>query len=392
MTIENILAKVSKKLILKEPFYGFFLLGMNKQFSDSIPTAGVSKLNINTQLVINPSFFMNLEESHRLGLLKHELLHIALGHLVTRDNYPDGELFNIAADVELNQYIEPDNLPPGALLPSSFPELNLPLKVGTQEYYKILVVEKNKGDKMAPSLKSILQDADGLGTSAGDLHEIWKTFDELSDGEKKLIQEQIDYQIKQAVEASEKSRGTIPGELKEYIDSLYKKEAPKFNWKAYLRRFAGNSTTSFSITTKKKKSKRFPDFDGIKIRYKKHILVGVDVSGSVSTEELEEFFNEIYHIHKTGTKITVIQCDTRINHIEEYKPNMKINLYGRGGTSFDPVVDYYNSKKDKFTSLIYLTDGEAPNPTNKPRGKVLWVMSSVSRLNKELPGQVIKLN
>ena len=32
---------------------------------------------------------------------------------------------------------------------------------------------------------------------------------------------------------------------------------------------------------------------GLKIKFKNHILVGVDTSGSVSTNELKEFMNEI---------------------------------------------------------------------------------------------------
>lgn len=60
-------------------------------------------------------------------------------------------------------------------------------------------------------------------------------------------------------------------------------------------------------------------------------------------------------------------------------------------TSFDPVVDYFNENQRKFSCLIYFTDGEAPNPHNPPQGRCLWVLSSMSKMNKKLPGQVIKL-
>ena len=67
------LSKTSKDLMLKEPYYGLFLIMLNKLWSGRIPTAGVSKNNINYQLVINPTFWEELSEEHRLGLLKHEL-------------------------------------------------------------------------------------------------------------------------------------------------------------------------------------------------------------------------------------------------------------------------------------------------------------------------------
>jgi len=67
------LSKTSKDLMLKEPYYGLFLIMLNKLWSEKLPTAGVSKNNINYQLVINPTFWEELSEEHRLGLLKHEL-------------------------------------------------------------------------------------------------------------------------------------------------------------------------------------------------------------------------------------------------------------------------------------------------------------------------------
>ena len=128
MNIQDIVARTTKSLIFEEPFYGLFLIGINKQYSDKIPTAGVSKHGIGMQLTINPDFYLNLSEDHRYGLVKHELLHIAFGHLVMRDLYSNHKLFNIAADLEINQYILESKLPEGGLLLSSFPELNLPTK------------------------------------------------------------------------------------------------------------------------------------------------------------------------------------------------------------------------------------------------------------------------
>lgn len=73
MTPVDSLAKASKELMLKEPFYGLFLIGLNKVWDKHFPTAGVSKKDINYQLVVSPDFFMGLSEKHRMGLLKHEL-------------------------------------------------------------------------------------------------------------------------------------------------------------------------------------------------------------------------------------------------------------------------------------------------------------------------------
>ena len=128
----------------------------------------------------------------------------------------------------------------------------------------------------------------------------------------------------------------------------------------------------------------------MKIKFKNHILVGIDTSGSVNTSELKEFYNELHHMNKTGHKITVAQCDTRLNSVEEFNPKKDWAIHGRGGTSFQPVIDHYNEKKC-YTALIYLTDGEAYAPSDCPKN-ALWVLSSISTINEELPGKVIKLN
>jgi predicted metal-dependent peptidase len=93
------LAKASKNLMLAEPYYGFFLIMLNKLWdSKRVPTAGVSKNGINYQLAINPEFWEGLNEDQRLGILKHELLHIAFGHLTTFFKFSDKRLANVAMD------------------------------------------------------------------------------------------------------------------------------------------------------------------------------------------------------------------------------------------------------------------------------------------------------
>ena len=52
------LALAGKELMLEQPFYGLFLIGLNKEWNNAIPTAGVSKHNINYKLVINSIIFL----------------------------------------------------------------------------------------------------------------------------------------------------------------------------------------------------------------------------------------------------------------------------------------------------------------------------------------------
>lgn len=396
-TKQESLAKASKELMLKEPFYGLFLIGLNKLWSKRVPTAGVSKHNINFQLAINEEFWESLSPEHHIGLLKHELLHIAFFHLTMHDDFADKKLANVAMDLEINQYIDKMYLPDGGCTIDNemFAPMNLPPKAGCRVYYDLLQQQLDQGDGTSDFEKMMKamdqgQPTYGDGNPVPD-HSTWDEFNDLSEAEKKLVQKQVEHQLKEIAEQIEKSRGNIPGELKGLLDKLNSSEPPKFDWKAYLRRFTGGSQKVFTKKLRRKFNKRFEDNPGLKIKHRKHILVAVDTSGSVSDKEVQEFFHEIDHINKTGAEITIVQCDTHIRHIGPYRAGDKIEIHGRGGTYFDPVLELYNENQDKYTCLVYLTDGEC-DCSVKPRGKMLWVISTRGRINKDLPGPQIKLN
>jgi len=398
------LAKASKDLMLKEAFYGLFLIMLNKQWSTKVPTAGVSRLGINYQLYLNEQFWDTLTPDQRIGLLKHELLHIAFFHITDYEHLTDKMIANIAMDIEINQYIDSIFLPPGPQLPETYPELKLEPKKGTKYYYdKLMEGKENPGT--CPNLDKML-DAAGEGQNSvqvsingkGEVevklpdHGTWEEFDNLDEATKKLIKTQTEHILKEVVDQVTKSRGVIPGEMAEIIDKISQINPPKFNWRGYLRRFVGGSIKTFSKMSRQKPNFRFIENPGLKHKEKRHILVAVDTSGSVSTKELVEFLHEIHHISRTGTEVTIVQCDTAISHIGKFDPKKDFEIHGRGGTSFHPVTEYYDANKKKYNCLIYLTDGEAPAP-EKCRGPVLWVISSQSQgLNKDLKGLQIQLN
>ena len=390
MDKQQSLSKISKELMLKEPYYGFFLIMLNKMWRKDLPTAGVSKNGINYQLAINEEFWTSLSEKHQMGLLKHELLHIAFGHLVSFGSFRNKKLANVAMDMEINQYIDPDYLPDGGIDINNYEDLNLDRKAGCRYYYDKLQQLKDEKDKDGTcgnkEMDKLLDNIDN-----GDVpdHSTWEEFDNLSEAEKKLIEKQIQKVLSDAKEQTIKKRGNVPGEIEGVIiiEEIVK---PKFDWRGYIRRFTGISTKVFTKKIRRKENRRFCENPGLKIKMRQHMLLAIDTSGSVSDTELQEFMGEIHHIYKTGVDITIIQCDTSINSIEEYKGKNELNVKGRGGTEFDPVLDYYNANQKKYTSLVYFTDGECYTSV-LPKGNVLWVLSERSHMNESLPGKVIKL-
>ena len=384
------LSKISKELMLKEPYYGFFLIMLNKVWRKDLPTAGVSKHNINYQLAINEQFWTGLSDDHKMGLLKHELLHIAFGHLVSFSSFSNKKLANVAMDMEINQYIEASWLPEGGINIDDYKNIQLDRKAGCRYYYDQLLRLQDEKDKNGSTGD---QNMDNLldNIASGDIpdHSTWEEFEDMSEAEKKLIEKQVQKILQDAKEQTIKKRGNVPGEIEGLIvlDEVTK---AKFDWKGYLRRFTGTSTKIFTKKIRRKENYRYEDNPGLKIKMRQHMLLAIDTSGSVSNDELTEFMNEIHHIHKAGVDITIVQCDTSIRSIEPYKGKNDLKVHGRGGTEFDPVLDYYNANLKKYTSLVYFTDGECYTSV-KPRNRVLWVLSERSEMNEDLPGQVIKL-
>ena len=384
------LSKISKELMLKEPYYGFFLIMLNKVWRKDLPTAGVSKQNINYQLAINEEFWNGLSDDHKTGLLKHELLHIAFGHLVSFSSFSNKKLANVAMDMEINQYIEASWLPEGGINIDDYTDIQLDRKAGCRYYYDQLLRLQDEKDKNGSTGDQAMDNLlDNI--ASGDIpdHSTWEEFEDMSEAEKKLIEKQVQKILQDAKEQTIKKRGTVPGEIEGLIvlDEVTK---AKFDWKGYLRRFTGTSTKIFTKKIRRKENYRYEDNPGLKIKMRQHMLLAIDTSGSVSNDELTEFMNEIHHIHKAGVDITIVQCDAKMYPPMEYKGKHEFQLHGRGGTAFDPVLEYYNANLGKYTSLVYFTDGECYTSV-KPKNRVLWVLSERSEMNEDLPGQVIKL-
>ena len=395
MTNVESLAKASKELMLKEPFYGLLLMSLNKVWSNKLPTAGVRLNKINYELAINPDFWESLPMEQKVGVLKHELLHIGFFHLVNFTKYANKKVLNIAMDLEINQYIERSMLPEDGMFLDTFPELELEERKGTRYYYdKLMELAQEQEEIMQCILNAISNGESECELPNGQKINIpdhdWEEIEQLDEATKKLIESQTKHIVEQVADQVQKSRGVIPGEFEELLERLKQIDPPKFDWKGYMRRFAGKSVKTYTKKSRRKYNKRLPENPGLKIRRHKHILAAIDTSQSVSTDELKEFLNELYHMKKTGADVTIIECDTAISYIGKFDPKKDLEIHGRGGTDFQPVIDYYNEHQKEYSCLFYFTDGECSAPEGA-KGNILWVLSSRGNAYEKLPGQVIKL-
>lgn len=388
--------RTSKEILYDMPFYGGILLSLQKEINNKITkTACVGLNGVMYKMSFNSDFWDSLSTEHRQGLMLHELGHIINFHLTDYQHLTDKELANIAMDIYINQTIPDTLLPPNACTWDKYKDLEK--GKSTNWYYEKLVENKKKGNDKAleNTLKAMGNGDDEADDGKGNKIQVpdhnWEEIENASDAKKKMLAKNTEVLMRDvAKQVESQDPGKVPGDIRDMLERLAEILPPKFNWRAFMRTFVGNSTKTWVTKTRRKRSKRFPDMQGSKEKYFSNILVAIDTSYSISDEDVEEFRNELHHMYKTGHDIDILLCDTKIRDQFRFNPRKPMVIEGRGGTDFQPVIDLYRKNLKKYSCLIYLTDGYCDAPENA-RGNILWVHGSEYPINEELPGRKIKL-
>jgi len=153
MPSKNVNDEISRciiQMLISEPYYAHFLSGIVRNVTKEIPTAAVGLKNTKVTLYVNENFFLKelTTFSSRVAVIKHETLHLLFKHLFRLDlKKYNPRLFNIAADIVVNQFIGKWNLPKSAVTLSSFPDLNLSENESVEWYYDKIVKLKSQVDK-----------------------------------------------------------------------------------------------------------------------------------------------------------------------------------------------------------------------------------------------------
>ena len=413
MAVKNINDEISRciiQLLLKEPFYAHLLSGIVRNYTDEISTAAVGIKDGKANLFINEQFFLKelTTFSSRVAVIKHETLHLLFKHLFRLDlKKYDLKVFNIAADIVVNQYIGNWDLPKSAVTLSSFPDLNLVKDESVEWYYKKITdlkteIEKSKKNKnnspnetdysslssplSASSLERIL-----ISESHSN-HSKWGIYD--SHNQSVSAETDLDRLIIQAKDrTSIKDYGNLPLELRTLINVIIDKRNPKINWKRALKIFSSSSRKTKVNYTIKKISKRYGTRPGTIIKRYQKLAVAIDTSGSIETNDFSLFFSEIHSMWNNGAEIEIIECDAAVQRCYNYEGKIPKYIQGGGGTSFDPVFSHINKERfKKYDSCIYLTDGYAPEPLVKPYCKVFWVITPDGEIGDHLKfGRIVKI-
>lgn len=175
--------------------------------------------------------------------------------------------------------------------------------------------------------------------------------------------------------------GSLAGNLTMLLKNSLK---AKINWRNILAGFRASIISSKRKLTRMKPNRR-TGFDnmGSTLQYDSRLLVAVDVSGSVTLNDLQYFYGVINSAFKYGFQaIGTIQFDYGIRQVQTLKKTSReVALTGGGGTSFQEPVDY--AHKMNYDGLVILTDGFAPAPVIPEgfRTKILWVLDNEKNYN-----------
>lgn len=172
------------------------------------------------------------------------------------------------------------------------------------------------------------------------------------------------------------SWGSIPGKLVEVIKASPK---AKVDYRKVLQGFRASVISSKRALTRMRPNRRtgFQNLGSV-YKFRTSLLVATDVSGSITSLELAHFYTIVNKFFKYGIEtIDVLQFDCAVRPVISFaKASSTVEVHGRGGTSFQCVVDYV-AEHPGYDGLIIMTDGYAAKPVLPPnfRTKILWILT-----------------
>ncbi len=368
------IARAITDLLLTEPFFGHLLGGVVRIIDDQIHTAAVSFSDGRFCLHINDVWFRHTlrSRSERVAVLKHEALHLVLRHLLrynarTQDRFR----FGLAADLVVNQLIGRWRLPPDGILLQMFP--GYPPDQSLEGYYDRLCDPAFSGPDLLP---------DRWHSD----HRHWGSVDDPTS--RAMAEAELVRLVQQAVD---RSGGQVPGNLQEWLSDLLASRQPATDWRRVLRQFCTTSARTRRVDTLRRPSRRYGSFPGLRTRHRQRLVLALDTSGSIRDEELSRFFAEVDGLHRLGAEITVVECDTAVQRSYHWAGRPPAGIHGRGGTRFEPLLQWLHTLRWQPDACLYLTDGHGPVPLTRPPCPLLWVLTRHGTADNLRFGRTVRL-
>lgn len=384
------------------PFMGSVLQCMNITYTHMLPTAGVM-FNAELKrwdLMINPHFFCRkMNDKQRKAVLLHELYHITHKHPLRipfmKLSSHKRQLMNIAMDMAINQYIKdlPDGCsqcPPrkpgehggqcdnedccgsGIFIKDFFDtdkktgkQTQWPSRATSEDYYEKLMERFEDPD---PQDKDGEGDGEGDGqgggnagggAATGDLPKTTDVHNWDGSGDEKDMLEATEDLVKRAMVKSRFGFDELPGHIKDLLDHIKMRKNELDYKRIIMQALKSSLPANFRKKSWTRKSRRFGNMAPGSINGEQPKLdIYADSSGSISTEELNEFLNIVDEFLKIGAR----QCMLNLFHTnnyyrEKYKRGERLDhaKVQSGGTCLQDSMEVIASNRPDLA--IFITDG-----------------------------------
>jgi predicted metal-dependent peptidase len=400
------LSAARTKLILDKPFLGALVLRLPMQEGDPkwCPTTATDARNF----YFNPDYIDALNPQQVQFVLAHEALHCALSHFARR-GHRQRKRWDMACDLAVNELLVKDGLmpPPGGLVDMGFegmtaeeiyPSLHEDIEVPMDKH---LYDEQDDAKHDQTEVQGKRQDisaeqppAEG-GCGSGETTEkggLGGAPSALTLDEREMLSSQWQQRLAGAAQAAMQA-GKMGGVMARLIDHLLQPQLPWRNLLAhYVSNIARDDYSYARPSTRRGDPAVYPSLRSAQV----NVTVALDVSGSMSDEELREFLSEIDAIKaQMRARILLHACDVTLakNGPWLFEPWEELALPqifpAGGGTSFVPVFDWLASQEQIPDLLLYFTDAKGEFPEQMPLFPVLWLVKG----KEKVPwGQRVQLN
>lgn len=409
--------------LAKYPYYAAILARMTPVADPSVRRMAVSLFDGRFFLHVNVDAFVR-EPGYLVGVLLHEVHHVALGHLVhpkfSVEELP--ELMDLALEMSANDHIEEPL--PDPITWKAYAAFGLRAGQSSVERYERLCEAHRAGSigadgsaRAGTAPRASVATPTSAGVSLKKV-EGWLAQGRAPEGPPRTppAERRVDEHrfqgdarraagaiehardlIDQAVRDAERARpdlreegaegrlvaGKRPGRLLEELTGVL--EAPEvfLDWPSALRMFVARERAP--VHSYARPSRRLPALVGIvpgrswspRVIARPRLLVAIDTSLSMTPPELAEIARHLAVLSEHA-RLTIAECDVEIARVYPFAGALG-DVAGRGGTDLRPVFapDFLGSQRPD--GVVYFTDGAGPFPDREPSVPTLWVLTKPER-------------
>lgn len=374
--------RAKTQIIMNHPFYASILLKRPLIETVQIPTAAV---NAKGQIYYNPEWFGELTIDEIMFVLCHECMHYMWMHCLRR-YHREAKQWNKACDAVINETLKKCGV---GSMPAKGIEWPGAEDLSSEQVYDLMT--NNSTTTSGGSGGEVSDDSQGPqgqqdGQSDGGNDEGWgigndiDESEQLDESERAQIEAEVKVEIQQAANAA-KQMGKMPGILERFVEALLEVKTPwyeklyqffsrlvedDFSWERFDRRFLFLDI-------------RLPWFAGQGLN---KVVIIVDVSGSISDDELQEFSGHVNTVLEACNPevcyVVFVHSRVVTSDIREYTPQdfpVDLKCSESGGTDMTKGIDWMMEHHPDADATIVLTDGYTPFG-NDPGVPVFWAITT----------------